>query len=237
MSNTPDSPIKTPISKLIQTAPFNNLLPQALILGNGAFPERINLKQMSSNRDLLFVCADGGAQKARELGLVPQMIIGDLDSISPETLNYFINIGVKVERNPAQDNNDLEKCIRYLLRHGLHQFILVGFTGRRDDHTLASLLIAKKYLRRAQFLIHSATAEMFLLKHGDWIFETFPGQIISLFGFPIARQVITHGLRFPLKNENLGCGSRGLSNIATQSTIRIQFTGGHLLVVRLQDQQ
>lgn len=210
-------------------------MPTALILGNGSFPESLDIRQIQSNHRAHLICADGGAEKARELGLIPDLIVGDLDSVTTGTLEHFHSVGVKIEPIPDQENNDLEKCIRLLIRNDWRQFILTGFTGRRDDQTIATLQIAGKYMSRAQFLIYTETAEIYLLNKGNWLFETASGQVISLFGFPRARQVTTAGLQFPLQAENLDRGSRGLSNVANGSAVQINFSGGHLLVVKIRE--
>lgn len=214
--------------------PVNSLLPSVFILGNSVFPKWIDIHQILNQYQAFLVGVDGGAKKAREFGLLPDLIIGDLDSITPETLDYFRSAGVKIEYNPDQENNDLEKCIRLLLQRGWRQFILAGFTGKRDDQTIATLQIARKYLSRAQFLIYTETAEIYPLKKGYWILETVAGQTVSLFGFLHAQHLTTRGLQFALNDENLGGGSRGLSNIATGQMCEIRFTGGNLLVVKNQ---
>jgi len=209
-------------------------MPTALILGNGSFPEWLDIRQIQSNHRACLVCADGGAEKARELGLTPDLIVGDLDSVTTETLAHFRSAGVMIEQIPDQENNDLEKSIRLLIRKDWQQFILAGFSGRRDDQTIATLQIARKYMSRAQFLIYTETAEIWPLKEGAWLFETVPGQIISLFGFPRAMRVTTNGLKFALNAENLSGGSRGLSNVAINQKTVIRFISGNLLVVKNQ---
>lgn len=214
------------------TTPLNPILRTAFILGNGALAEWIDIRQILTKSNALLVCADGGAEKARQLELTPDLIIGDLDSITMQTLAHFRSLGVEIAHDPAQQNNDLEKCLRYLLRRGWQQFILAGFTGQRDDQTIATLQITRKYLPRAQFLIYTELAEIFPLKKGHWLIETEKGQAVSLFGFPQAIHLTTEGLKFPINDERLGSGSHGLSNIATGRRCEIKFTAGNLLVVK-----
>lgn len=217
---------------MIYHSPLNSHQPVTLILGNGLFPPWFDINQMLAKHSAQLVCADGGADKARQIGLFPDLIIGDLDSAATETLADFRQANVDIKFFPGQENNDLEKCIRYLMRRGQQQLILAGFTGRRDDQTIATYQIVRKYMGRVQFLIITETAEIYPLCSGAWQFETVPGQIVSLFGFERARQVTTDGLQFPLKAENLSAGSRGLSNIARRQVIKIRFASGKLLVVQ-----
>ncbi|MCK4297642.1 MAG: thiamine diphosphokinase, partial [Candidatus Marinimicrobia bacterium] len=71
------------------------------------------------------------------------------------------------------------------------------------------------------------------LKKGEFEFQTIPGQTISLFGFQRATGISTEGLKFPLKNENLFVGSRGISNQSTLDTVSISIKSGTLLVVKI----
>ena len=76
------------------------------------------------------VCADGGAVKALQLGLVPKAVIGDFDSLDQDTLGQLAKDSLfRVEE---QDSTDFEKCLRRIET----PFVIgVGFTGaRRDRH-------------------------------------------------------------------------------------------------------
>lgn len=215
--------------------PINFQSPTALVLGNGNYPNWFDIKQFQVEYKVLLVCADGGAEKARQLNLMPDLIIGDMDSVTTDTINHFQASEVKIIHQPNQNNNDLEKCLRWLLRHGWRQFVLVGFTGRRDDQTIATLQIMRKYARRAQFLLYTETAQIYLLKKGIWLINAIPGQTISLFGFPRVYHLTTRGLQYPTKDENLTGGSHGLSNTAIDEMVQIQFSSGYLLVVAIQE--
>jgi len=215
--------------------PLNFQLPTVLVLGNGSYPNWFDIKQFQVENKVLLVCADGGAEKAHQLGLMPDLIIGDMDSVTAETIAHFQSTGVEIVHQPDQDNNDLEKCLRRLLRRGWRQCVLVGFTGKRDDQTIATFQIIRKYAPRAQFLLFTETAKIYLLKKGNWLINVIPGQTISLFGFPRVHHLTTQGLQYPTNDEILAGGSHGLSNIATDEVVQIQFTSGYLLVVAIQE--
>jgi len=213
-------------------APFSDDKPRALVLGNGSHlneNQLINLVKEAS----FIVCVNGGSEKAKELKINPDIILGDLDSINQDILKYFNNLNIPIVKIPSQEKNDLEKAILYLLKKGFERIILCGFLGKRVDQTVASLQVVKKYLYRAEFQIFSKNSELFLLKKGEFEFQTIPRQTISLFGFQRAIGISTEGLKFPLKNENLFVGSRGISNQATLDTVSISIKSGTLLVVKI----
>ncbi|MBL7135539.1 MAG: thiamine diphosphokinase [Candidatus Marinimicrobia bacterium] len=213
-------------------APFSDDNPRALILGNGSHlneNQLINLVKKAS----FIVCVNGGSEKAKDLKINPDIILGDLDSINQDIVKYFNNLNIPIVKIPSQEKNDLEKAILYLLKKGYERIILCGFLGKRVDQTIASLQVVKKYIYRAEFQIFSKNSELFLLKKGEFEFQTIPRQTISLFGFHRAIGISTEGLKFPLKNENLLVGSRGISNQATLDTVSISMKSGTLLVVKI----
>lgn len=105
----------------------------ALLLGSGEdvprHPPALNLAET------FIICADGGAVLARKWGVAPNLILGDLDSLDGETLTYWQEKGVPVQRVPAEkDETDLELAVDFALEQGVEKIILVGAWGSRVDH-------------------------------------------------------------------------------------------------------
>ena len=114
----------------------------ALLLCNGE-PPSCNVLLAARVTGLL-VAADGGANYAPALGLEPDLIIGDLDSVKPSILRRFTKTGIiRVRR---QDNTDMEKALDYLRGHDVGRVFLLGATGRRMDMTLANLTVIWRYV-------------------------------------------------------------------------------------------
>jgi len=202
-----------------------------LILGNGAYPPN-NVRDRIISSFSSFICADGGSQIARQMNILPMAVVGDMDSSDENDLKYLANRGVSILRHISQEENDLEKCIRYVLRRKYRQIGLLGFMGNRDDQSIATLQIVKKYCRRAEITFWSETSEFFFMAGKSHRFPAFPKQTITLFGWPRAYGVTTRGLLFPLIAETLSEGSRGVSNSAVANDVVIEKTGGILLVVK-----
>ncbi len=76
--------------------------------------------------------------------LVPDVIIGDLDSISAEALKEFKSVS-KIIRLKRQNDTDVEKCLKYAISHKYDEALLVGATGNRLDHTFCNLGIVLKF--------------------------------------------------------------------------------------------
>src|ERR1700733_10533352 len=92
----------------------SNSKSDAVVFLGGELLDKDNPCEFARNSNL-FVCADKGAEHAMQLGLIPHAIIGDLDSVSSETLKYFAERNCKIIRNPDQESNDFEKILTYLL--------------------------------------------------------------------------------------------------------------------------
>ena len=220
---------------MFNTAPFSAKREICLVIGSSNCPPPERYHDYLENISYI-ACADGGSRHARELGLSPDLIIGDMDSISGEDLEYFRACGTEIKRIFSQEENDLEKTLRHLIGRKHHRFLLIGSMGRREDHSLATLQIMKKYSRKAEILTITATSEIFILRNGSYRIRSSPGETISLFGFPTAWDVRTEGLAFPLQGETLATGSRGISNIVRFDEIEIAFRKGTILVIRVKVQ-
>ena len=177
------------------------------------------------------IAADGGAELARMLGLRVDLVVGDMDSISAETL-----AGIeRVERHAAEkDATDLELALVAALRFEPERVLVLGGGGGRLDHLFGGLLLlaAEAYAGvrvDAQFgaaAVHVIRGERML--HGE------PGELISLLAVHgRARGVVTDGLVYALRRETLEPGSsRGVSNVFAGPQARIALEEGVLLAVR-----
>lgn len=173
------------------------------------------------------IAADGGA----ELGWPVDLVVGDLDSISAETL-----AGIeRVERHATEkDATDLELALAAAMRLEPQRILVVGSAGGRLDHLFGSLLIlAAEAYAGIQVDAQIGAAAVHVVR-GERTLPGEPGELISLFAVHgPASGVVTEGLVYPLCAETLEPGStRGLSNLFAASEARIDLERGVLLAVR-----
>ena len=208
----------------------------ALILLGGMLGDERAASQFTSIASLI-LCADSGSEHARKLGLAVDAIIGDLDSITPETLLHFQsqkNPSCKIIQVPDQEHNDFEKALTYLSERWNGAVRILGITGGRTDHTLSNFSIILRYAGKFSSIeafdgefIHSYLTT----KHNHRSIECPIGTTISLMPFGEAIGITTKNLQYPLSNETLRLGQReGLSNISTASPVSISIESGALLV-------
>jgi thiamine pyrophosphokinase len=187
------------------------------------------------------VAADSGFDQATALGLPVDVVVGDLDSISPEGLAAAERAGIAILRHrPDKDATDTELAIDVALERGATRLCGLSGGARPDDlrldHDLGALLaLAAPRLAGCEVEAWWGSAHLDVL-HGPGTVDLVapPGSLVSL--LPVhgpAVGVTTTGLRFPLAGETLGAGtSRGISNELVAARATVVVDGGALLVVR-----
>jgi len=201
-----------------------------LLLCNGEPPSRSLVRALAAKADLI-VAADGGANTARDCGITPGIIIGDLDSIRPATRRRFRDSVIL--HVPRQDNTDLEKAFDFLAASGPGSVMVLGATGRRLDFTLGNLSVLWNY-----------TAFLDITFRGDgWrampvgrslMRAARPGTVVSLVPFGNCDGVTLRGLRYPLTNASMPVGEIGVSNVVRSSPFTVKVKRGKMLLVMLE---
>ena len=119
---------------------------EAVILANGEFPEhQIPLNILYSSNNL--ICCDGAVNKLDEMGVMPTLILGDLDSIKAELKQKYNSKIIQIER---QSDTDLEKALKYCVNANIKEVIILGFNGLRDDHYLSNIFLGWKYSKEIE---------------------------------------------------------------------------------------
>lgn len=214
---------------------------QITIFANGRLTD--NNIRISSNQ--IIIAADGGARHLLRLGYLPDFIVGDFDSLTPEETRIFETKEVKLVRfSREKDETDLELALDIAKDIGASEITLYGLLGDRWDMTFSNLLLltASKYAE-IHFCIVEGNTTAYILRKGESLtLQGHPGSIVSV--IPLSdrtRGVSYQGLKWPLENESLPFGSpRGLSNLMISNEAHISLKEGILLVFHIlsdQDEQ
>lgn len=204
---------------------------RAVILANGLAPAKKEFKYFAKAEYNFLVCADGGANSAYKLGLIPDAIIGDFDSIEMDILEFYKPYS-KIIQLKRQNDTDIEKCLKYCIKMKIDEVILTGATGDRLDHSFCNLGIVLKYYDKLKIkIVHQKSI---LSAHSGFVeFQTIKGEIISLYGIDNKTKIISAGLKYPLDYTALPFGVReSTSNIAKGKTVRLNISGGRIFIVR-----
>lgn len=179
---------------------------RCIILANGRPPGKSVIKYLKDKNYSVLICADGGANSARKLNLIPDYIIGDLDSISESDLNYFRGKSI-IRRISRQNDTDVEKCLKFAISKNISEAILLGVTGDRLDHTFCNLGIIIKFYNKIKLKIIAENSYLSAYS-GKIELNTFQGETISLYGFNSKTKIKSEGLKYPLNNCSLPFGVR-----------------------------
>jgi thiamine pyrophosphokinase len=199
----------------------------ALLLVNGEMGIREKSILHTLNWKVLIV-TDGAVSHARKWGLKPDILIGDFDSVSEA--DRADHQEMQWLHRPSEEIGDLEKSLMYCVDQGFNSIMVMGFTGRRIDHTLGNISVMIRYYNKLNMTCHTPFGELFIVQDSSqW--RTWQGQPVSLIPFGKADGVKTHGLKFPLKGETLALGMReGTSNEALGESVAVSIISGTLLV-------
>ena len=182
----------------------------------------------------LVIAADGGARHLLSANRLPDLVVGDFDSLEPHLLGLLEQDGVRIERHPVhKDETDLELALLRAVEMGAHEITILGALGGRPDQHLANLqLLTHPALRgRAVRLIDERWH--IIVIHDEATLHGAAGDIVSL--LPMTERVEgirTQGLYYPLNHEALALGpARGVSNKLLDTTATIHIRTGILLAM------
>lgn len=200
--------------------------PFVLLFLNGELREPRVVARLARKAGLI-VCADGGARHAKTLGVAPDFVVGDMDSLPlplpkgwTETV-YWCDLD--------ENRSDLDKALDFLKVLGRVRVFVAGALGGGLDHELVNLSVLEKRAAGRDLVVIGGGAAR-LLGPGRHRLDLRKGERFSLLAAPSARATLT-GARYPLRRERLSRGSRGLGNRSLGRTVLLVSRGRVWLVV------
>ena len=176
----------------------------------------------------IVIAVDGGVRHLRRLNIVPDIIVGDLDSASESDIVWGREIGAEIIRIEEQDSSDLSKALNLCTERQFHQIQITGIDGGRIDHqlgSLASISDAPANLNIQAILGDTTLTRINANQHHE---QNFSGTF-SLFSFGQSVVTLT-GAEWNLENENVTFSTKGLSN-QSKGTLHIEVHSGDSLVL------
>ena len=173
-----------------------NISKNILVIANGKFPEKDLIDSITLD-NYSVVCCDGAAQKAYDNNIEPDIVIGDMDSISPELYSKLSDRIIHLE---DQDTNDLFKALDWLNKKEIESVIIVGANGLREDHSLGNIfvILENKYKYKISMITESGRFDLINTSHQS--FESFEGQPVSIFCTDKNVRLNSKGLKYPLND-------------------------------------
>lgn len=201
---------------------INNI--EAVILANGEYPTHELPLQILNNAKYV-VCCDGGADTYIQKGFIPNVIIGDGDSISIENRDRFYDIIINI---PDQETNDQTKAVNFLISKGYKNIAIVGATGKREDHTIGNISLLSDY-KRMGVEVRCYTDYGFFIPCKDEVsVQSAEGQQVSIFNVN-AHSFSSEGLKYPI--YDFTSLWQGTLNRCNADNFTIKAVGEYLLFI------
>jgi len=214
-------------------------MPRIVVFANGELPDLESARALLQPSDYL-IAADGGANHLMKMGILPEVVIGDLDSVDDDILFELTNAEVNIEQySEDKDETDIELALRYAIEMQPTSILIVGALGGRLDQTIANLsILTDPMLPKIDIRLDDGVEEAFFCrastaKGGQAQVQGRSGDTVSLIPWNgPAEGVATEGLQWPLYGETLFPDkSRGVSNAILGESASIKLEKGLLLIV------
>ena len=190
-----------------------------------------DLKELIGDFDSDFIlCADGGYDYASAAGIIPDLLIGDLDSITVPNDPAIQTLIFPSEK----DDTDTGICLQTALDHGYTDILIIGGLGGRLDHTMSNIqLITGKCHLADRITIRDKSNSCTVITNGSVTLPYIENQYVSIFSMTEKSDgVTTSGLKYPLNNATMFYGSTlGTSNEVLGDSATVSVADGRLLVI------
>ena len=209
---------------------------RAAIICNGNIQNYDISKEKLRQVDFI-ICADGGTRHAYHMNIIPNMIIGDMDSSKDEYIEYYRSKEVPIIKYSSdKDKTDTHICLEYVMEK-YDEIILLGATGSRLDHTLGNVSILKLAADKGKSAcIIDENNEIYVVKEGIRL-EGNKGDLLSL--LPLSSKVEginLIGVLYPLENAVMEIGNPyGVSNKFEASVVVLTISSGYMIVIKSKD--
>ena len=202
---------------------------KTVIVADGDFPStELPLECLKGAAHI--VACDGAANQLLAHGIMPDWIVGDLDSL-PEVIKE--KLPERIVHMSEQESNDLSKAFRFTQEKGWDELIILGATGKREDHTLGNLALLSEYAQKVKSVIMVTDYGRFVAIDESTIFPSFKGEQISIFAISGCVKVTSKGLKYPLNELQLDSWWQATLNEALGEEFSLSFEKGAKLLVFL----
>ena len=198
-----------------------------VLVANGQRPSHPKIIQIIKDAEKI-ICIDNGYEIAKDLKIIPSVIIGDLDSVNLNEVDQSVEIIKKEDQNLS----DLEKALNYCIEKGFSKVYLLASTGLRDDHNLANLILIIDFIEKINVIILSDEYEIEAVK-GKKEYKSKKNTQISIISINEGNKITTGGLKYNLKDEVLKSRSHGISNSTIEDNFFIECVKPILLFRKL----
>jgi thiamine pyrophosphokinase len=198
---------------------------KTIVVADGAFPMHdIPLGYIRNAKRI--ICCDGSAENLVIGGFEPDAIVGDMDSLTEELANRYAD---RIFPDEDQETNDLTKAVLWCKESGYHDLVIVGATGKREDHTIGNISLLAEYIKDVKVIMVTDTGLFLPILESSEI-SSFPGQQVSIFSIDPQTEITTNGLRYPLNQARIRNWWVATLNESLGDTFSLEFNHGRVIV-------
>jgi thiamine pyrophosphokinase len=200
---------------------------EAVIIANGQFPKKESVINILKEADYL-ICCDGAISNLDKHNILPDVIVGDLDSIPENLLSKYNERIVYINE---QDSNDLSKAFNYACKKGVKKISILGATGKRDDHTLANISLLYKYNKELETSLITDYGLWTVISKSTTL-DSYKGQQVSLFSNNGSTPIFSKGLKYKLNGLQLDELWKGTLNESISNEFSLEFENAQIIIFR-----
>ena len=187
------------------------------IVANGEVPSsELSIRLLRKMKRI--ICCDGALQKLLSINIIPDVIVGDGDSMDREELSRH-NIPYHADR--SEEYNDLQKALKYCIANGYNDVLLMGCGGLREDHFIANLSIlvmCSETMNLTMLTEHG----VFNVMRGTSMFRSVLGLQVSVFPSNLHTKLSFSGLKYPVNNRSFNWLWEGSLNEAVGDAFTVE---------------
>ena len=205
------------------------------IICNGTLNDKDFHKSILKKADLI-ICADGGANNADKLGVVPDYVIGDMDSAEKDILDKLSKQqNTKIILDLNQDKTDTELAIELAESFNPKEIMLLCAIGTRIDHTIANVLCLDRVKKGINVKIIDNKNEIILIDSSSLDVFGKKGDIISIIPLTDVKGLTYDGLKWGVDDKNVKFNWFGICNQLTSQKGSVSVKKGKLVIIKAKD--
>ncbi len=212
----------------------------ACVITGGTRPEPFIFNYVKQHPEQLLIVVDGALETTHRLGLLPDAIVGDFDTVNQSLLDDYDN-RIIFRHPPEKDQTDTELAIETAQSMGCTRFVFLGATGSRLDHSLANVFLLQCLLKRSMEAEIINETNRLYLKNQNFTLKKQEqyGAFVSLLALTETVQGVTlRGFKYSLTDHTVCRGSTlCVSNEIIEETATVDFTDGIFVVVETRDSE
>jgi len=194
-----------------------NVKKNVSVILNGQMPTDDTIINQITNSDYI-IAVDGSANKLFDLEIIPDVIIGDLDSFQS-----IKNKDIELVETTDQNKTDFRKTLEWCIEKNILNISIFGISGESEDHFLGNYYTLNDF---GESISWKAFTDFSVISPcvGKKEFESFKGQKVSLFSMKGSSTVNSKNLKYPLDLYHLEPSDKAVRNIADENQFTIEST-------------